>query len=125
MDGKALYLAVLIQGVHRQARQASGSGSRTVVEPGAVRCRALLDPRVEAGIRSGSETVQVGVMHHMRGHFSLACVSQAVLNGPFQLHASVLEPVSDLMERSINVSSYFARHQFEALIENIISFYST
>lgn len=100
MDGKALYLAVLKQGVHRQARQASGGGG-TVVEPGAVRCRGLLDPRVEAGIRSGSETVQIGVMHHMRGHFSLAGVSEVVLNGPFQLHASVLEPVSDLMERSI------------------------
>lgn len=97
MDRKALYLAVLIQGVHRQA----SGGGRTVVEPGAVRCRALLDPRVEAGIRSGSETVQIGVMHHMRGDLSLAGVSEAVLNGPLQLHASVLEPVSDLMERSI------------------------
>lgn len=62
---------------------------------------AFLGGAMVSGVGPGPVRLQLGVMHELRGHVSLAGMSQGVLHRPLQLHPTVLEPVTDLREEEM------------------------
>ena len=78
---------------------------------------------VVSGVGSRPVGLQLRIMHELGGDVCLAGVSQGVLHGPLQLHASVLKPVSDLRcrkKRKVSWGKVYTKEYCDKIMQFII-----